>query len=159
MNSVDLFKDDRICTQCQHNADKHHNVVGKDGVLRIFCKDCPRTSMRLMGDEGRENPIPYFIQGPIGPPNPCFEEKPASTRSENFLPLSVKPANALQVKFHGKAWPVDEIEQLRYGDQIRGSLNYKLQLYWDQEGLCPGCGTRIRFDSMEMDRLTAGADD
>ena len=171
MNMNELFKDDHSCVQCQHDVDKHTVAVGTDSVRRLFCESCPLSTIRVMGDEGVENPIPFFIEGPIGAPDPCFEEKHASRKRENFLPRSPGPYSAHQITLHGKGeridcesrfsgtdWRVNEIEELGLGDEVRRNLVYKLQLYWDQEGLCPGCNGRIRFDNMEMDRLTPGSD-
>ena len=145
-------------------------VVGGDTIHRILCKSCPLPTIRIMGDEGTETPIHFFIEGPIGAPDPCFEAKQASKARGNFLPHSPGPIGANQItlngtgqgfncelRFSGTAWRVDEIDQLKSGDDVKGSIVYKLQLYWEQEGLCPGCSGRIRFDNMEMDRLVPGS--
>ena len=164
------FDDEGKCYRCQHGVQEHRHQTGSDGVRRTICISCPPPTIRMMGDEGSENPVPFFIEGPIGVPVPCYEDKNSDERRENFLPRSPGPfgphqitfqarSEGLECEFHfsGTAWRVDEVQQLRPGDEVGGSLLYKLQLYWDQEGLCPGCNGRVRFDNMEMDRLTPGA--
>lgn len=158
MNEDDLFDDSRLCTRCRHPAEAHGAAVGTDEVRRIFCNSCPPTHIRMMGDEGTENPMPFLIEGPIGAPIPCFEQKHVTRPRANFLPRSPGPDGADRVTFHGVDWRVEEIEQLKHGDEVRGNLEYKYQLYADQEGLCPGCAGRIRFDNMEVDRVVPGAD-
>ena len=170
MRGNELFDDEGLCVQCQHDRNDHSRVVGGDTIHRIFCRSCPLPIIRMMGDEGTETPIPFFIEGPIGAPDPCFEAKHASKARGNFLPHSPGPVGANQItpnrtgqgfncelRFSGTAWRVDEIDRLKSGDNVRGNIVYKLQLYWEQEGLCPGCSGRIRFDNMEMDRLVPGS--
>ena len=171
MKTSELFDDEGHCIQCKHVVDEHRNSVGKDDVGRVFCVSCPKPILRMMGDEGTEYPIPFLIEGPFGISDPCFEEKRGRIKRENFLPRSPGRYSAHQFtlrgkgdgvdnefQFSGTAWRIDEIEQLEHGDEIRGNIVYKLQLYWDQKGSCPGCNTYIRFDNMEVDRVVPGSD-
>ena len=140
-------------------------------MRRVLCRTCPPSTIRVMGDEGTENPIPFFIEGPIGAPEPCFEERRTTTKRDNFLPRSPGQHGPHQItlcgncegiestiRFSGTAWHVSEIDRLEHGDDVHSNPVYKLQLYWDQEGSRPGCNGRIRFDNMEMDRLTPGSE-
>ena len=170
MQLKELFDEDQRCIKCQHSVQVHGTATGEDGALRMFCSSCPSSAVRVMGDEGTEFPIPFFIEMSFGSPEPCFEEKPAKRKVENFLPrpsgfdadydITLRFASETgseEIRFSGMVWRIDEIEQLQHGDHVQGNLVYKRQLYWDQEGLCPGCGDRTRFDNMEMDRLIPGS--
>ena len=169
-NRSNLFDDGGCCKRCRCRKEDHGLSQGSDGVRRIVCRGCPLQSMRLMGDEGTQFPIPFFIEGPFGPPHPCFGQNRGSRRMSNFLPRSPGPKGLVQLKLHGKgrgidvglefsgtAWYVDEVDHLEYGDDVHDNLVYKHQLYWDQNGLCAGCRRLIWFDNMELDRITAGA--
>ena len=166
----DIFDDSGLCTRCGHEVDSHSLSIGTDNVPRVFCDTCPWPSIRLMGDEGTDTPMPFFITLPVGTPDPCFGRK-AAPPAENILPQSPRSGTAHQftlqptgpgqttgITFTGTAWRADEVDSLQDGDNVAGSLVYKLQLYWDQEGICPGCHRRMHFDIMEMDRLVAGSD-
>ena len=170
MRTDDLFDTSGLCIRCRHESRNHARITGHDGAHRTICRCCPPSTIRVMGDEGTENPIPFFIEGPFGSPIPCRQEHQASTRRENALPHSPGPYGPHQitfrargeesehdVQFSGTAWSVDEVQRLKHGDEVRGNIVYKLQLYWNQEGMCPGCDGRIRLDNMEMDRLVPGA--
>ena len=171
MKENELFDEEGLCVRCQHNRDVHDRVVGGDKIHRIFCRNCPLPIIRIMGDEGTETPIPFFIEGPIGAPDPCFEARQGGKARENFLPHSPGPVGANQItlngtgqgfnyelRFSGTAWRVDEIDQLKPCDDIKGNIVYKLHLYWEQEGRCAGCSWLIRFDNMEMDRKVPGSE-
>ena len=164
-----VFERHGLCKRCQHDHAVHHASMGADGVRRLFCGVCPLTTIRMMGDEGTEYPIPFFIEGPLGPPEPCFEGRTVRRKLQNvhLLPRSPGPHGAFHftlqamdddgAQFSGTAWRVDEIERLKPGDDVRRNLVYKHQLYWDQEGLCRECPARMRFDNSEMDRLVPGS--
>ena len=170
MKENELFNKEGLCVLCQHARDEHSRVVGGDTIHRIFCGSCPLPIIRMMRDEGIETPTPFFIEGPFGAPDPCFEARKGSKTRGNFLPHSPGPVGANQItlngtgqgfhcelRFSGTAWRVDEIQQLNAGDDVQGNIVYKLQLYWDQEGRCLGCSGRMRFDNMEMDRKVPGS--
>lgn len=161
------------CVRCEHYPSEHWLVKGGDDVHRVFCINCPHPRIRLMGDQGTANPIPFFIEFP-GTPSMCFEERQVSKRIDNFLPLSPSkpgeepskeassvlrfgPEGEEEFVFTGIAWQVEEFEQLKHGDAA--DLNrYKLHLYWVQEGRCAGCKRYIHFDNMEVDRIIPGRD-
>lgn len=163
----DIFDDGGLCTRCGHEVESHGQSIGEDNVLRVFCGACPLHLIRLMGDEGTETPIPFFIEFRAGTPDPCYGRR-AAGRAENILPRSPGPHADHQltlsapgddgITFTGTAWRADEVDNLQHGDDVGRNLVYKLQLYWNQEGMCPGCRRRIHFDIKEMDRLVAGAD-
>jgi hypothetical protein len=124
----------------------------------------------MIGDEGVENAVPFFLEMPVGSPDPCFEQRPLRQDRQNFVPRSpgdigdyhvelsaTDETSTETIKLTGAVWRVDEVESLEEGSDVEGDIVYKLQLYWDQEGLCPGCRGRFRFDNMEMDRVVPGA--
>ena len=162
--------DDGLCVRCGHEVGSHGQSVGSDNVLRVFCDACPLPSIRLMGDEGDDTPIPFFIELPVGTPDPCYGRKraratdnilprsPGSRAGHHFTLRATVPGETTEVTFSGTAWRADEIDCLKHGDDVAGNLDYKRQLYWDQEGICPGCCRRTHFDIMEVDRLVAGSD-
>ena len=126
---------------------------------------------RVVGDEGLENPMPFFIEFPFGSPIPCFETHPLWRNRQNVVPRSPGDVGDIQMvlstsddmstdvfRLTGTDWPVDEIESLKADCDVERDIVYKLQLYSDQEGLCPGCRGRFRFDNLEMDRVVPGAE-
>ena len=167
----ELFDDGALCVRCRHPKGAHGGLTGNDGVRRVFCLSCPLTAIRVMGDEGSDFPIPFLIEGPFDPPDPCFEERPTNRKLVNFLPRSpgtqggveftlraTGGGDGCEIRFIGSPWRVDEIEQLKPGDYVRCNLAYKHQLYWDQSARCAGCHRPIWFDNIELDRVTPGAD-
>ena len=165
----DLFDGEGLCVQCKHIKTVHIHSKANDRVPWVYCLSCPLSSIRMMGDEGTDFPIPFLIEGPLGPPTPCLEGTDAASKLANLLPRSPGDSGAVQftlrgrgegvdceLQFSGTVWRVDEVDQLRDGDDVRDNLVYKHQLYWDQGGRCTGCHRLIWFDNMEMDRLTPG---
>ena len=169
--SVDIngvFDNKNKCLNCEHCADSHWVTQGTDGNRRIFCRECPQHKTRLMGDEGKTYPMPFFAEMSFGFQEPCFREGSSKIAHENVLPpspqlagpqilrLSSDSTEEEDLTLTGVAWPVSCIESLEPGDEIRHNFHYKCQLYWDQEGFCPGCNELIRFDNMELDRICPG---
>lgn len=170
---IDELFNNGTCVQCKHKTDSHELVVGQDENRRIWCKDCPYPAFRMMGDEGSDlQTIPFFIEASFGPPDPCFEEHPTTRNVTNFLPYSPTGDGDVRMQFTahiegddgakrefqfiGVAWRVAEVDQLKQGDDVKGNLVYKRQLYWDQTGKCVGCKSLTAFHIMEMDRKTPG---
>ena len=168
--SQELFNDGALCVRCRHPKGPHFWLRGSDDVRRVFCSSCPWTTIRVMGDEGSDFPIPFLIEGAFGPPDPCFEERRINRRMENFLPRSPGSRGGVELtlcatgggddfemRFIGSPWRVGEIEQLKPGYDVRKNLAYKHQLYWDQSARCAGCQRPIWFDNIELDRMIPGA--
>ena len=171
MTPKETFDHSGKCLSCGHDMGEHRASRGTDGAVRIYCASCPMPRTRVIGDEGVENAIPFFIEMSFGSPDPCFEERPLRRVRQNLVPRSPGDVGDSQmvlsatdetgtdtIRLTGTAWRVNETEGLKVGCDVEGSIVYKLQLYWDQEGLCPGCRGRFRFDNMEMDRVVPGAD-
>lgn len=159
------------CIRCCHLPSEHNLAKGGDGIKRIFCRSCPQTRTMLMGDEGLDGPVPYFIEGPLSK-RPCFEERQSAGGDDNFLPLSpstqgivtftltaTTPEGEEDCSFTwtGLSWFPDDFERLVDGDRVdKNSREFKLHLYWLQEGRCVGCQRVIYFDHMEVDRIVPG---
>ncbi len=155
-----------VCAQCRHVVKEHRSVTDGNNVRRIYCTSCPRRMIRMMGDENNGQPTPFLVEGPLGPPKPCYEEKPENRKRENFLPLSPASNSEIsfelgieggsadeRIRFTGISWYVEEVENLRPGDYVKNNLVYKYQLYADQEYKCRGCNRMLPFDNIEMDRV------
>ena len=158
------------CIICEHGVTEHTLLKGGDDVNRVFCRNCSLNTMRLMGDEGIDTPMPFFVEAPTWN-EPCFLERGPSGKMGNFLPLSPGDENSnnlaylclraegggesSEIRLTGVAWHSDEFERLRPGDEV-DVPRYKLHLYWVQEGRCLGCHRLIAFDLMEVDRITPG---
>ena len=161
------------CIECSHPSAEHRIIAGGDNIYRVFCRICPPSRTRLMGDEGLYGPVPYFIEGPLSQV-PCFEEQKEAGKVDNFLPLSPSSqgvttftlkamtpdgGEADPITFAGLSWHPQEFERLAVGDEIdRGSQGYKLQLYWSQEGRCAACLRLTYFDQIEVDRIIPSDD-
>ena len=99
--------------------------------------------------------MPVLIEMSFGAPLPCLEEGKPSSKVENFLLRSTSTHEDGGLQFEGVGWRV--AEQPEPGTDVRGSVAYKFQLYFEQDGQCAGCREYVRFDILEMDRVTPGA--
>ena len=169
MTTPGIFDVESRCGRCQHPAQTHYDAIGGDKVHRIFCAECPPDRVRMVGDEGVDYPMPFFVEGRIGA-DPCFEKKRTSGKWENFLPPSPgRDGTQLAIWVHdqenddgirlsGRSWRTTAIENIGPDEDVRHNIEYKLHLYWEQEGKCKACQRTIWFDHMEMDRLMPGAE-
>ena len=159
------------CVECKHPPGEHRITKGGDGIMRVFCGSCPPSRTVLMGDECTYGPVPFFIEGPFST-IACFQDRQATTKGDNFLPLSPSSQGTTtftlqgtrpdgkktsEIKFTGLSWQPGEFECLLEGDAVnRHSQKYRLHLYWLQEGRCAGCQRTTYFDHMEIDRIVPG---
>ena len=168
MKVAQLFDNKDVCVRCGHVRKAHHQSRGSDNVDRVFCAQCPPVVMRMVGEEGIDQPTPFFLEGPVGS-DPCYQERQAIRNWDNFLRASPNDygtefaiwergsdANS-GIRLTGESWRVDEIERIGTTEDVRRNIVYKYHLYWEQEGRCTGCNRVTWFDHMEMDRLTPGS--
>lgn len=113
--------------------------------------------MRLPGDEGVYSAMPFFVEGPPGPPTPCFEDKPSRVKMRNYLPISPTLQHDGSIRFSGVAFAIRDLEKFHYDNDVRGDYSYKAVLWCEQEGRCNGCRDWKRFEDLEMDRIEPGA--
>ena len=152
-----LFDHDGLCVKCGHFFGEHRQPRGSDGVGRIICGRCPLKFGRLSGDEGEYSPMPFFIEGPILAPDPCFEQRPLRAIKPRSLPRSPGPQSDGGIKFRGYALTTDAFSQFESGHNVRNDRTYKFVLYCEQEGRCAGCGDWVRYENLEMDRISPGS--
>lgn len=157
MNINNLLGGGRYCHACNHPVVQHGFAAGTDGGVRIYCRACPLTLMRLLGDEGVYSAMPFFVEGPLGPPAPCFEDKSARVKMRNYLSVSPTLQHDGSIRFSGVAFAIRDLEKFHYGANVRGDHSYKAVLWWEQEGRCNGCRDYKRFEDLEMDRIDPGA--
>ena len=148
MSSRTPYDSNRNCVLCGHNADKHTNLIGRDGILRVFCNCCPPRPTRMIGDEGTTTPMPFFIEFPMI--HPCWERR--TTALGNFLPPSLGPLSDSSIAFNGASWLANPSERRGLGDQVDPTA-FKYDLYFEQEGICAGCGRIQSFDIIEVDHI------
>ena len=156
MDKQDLLGGGRYCYACNHPVAQHGFSAGTDGGVRIYCRDCPLTRIRLIGDEGVYSAMPFFVEAPW-PPVPCFEDKPVRGQMKNYLRVCPTVQNDGSLRFRGVAFAVHNLEKISHGDAVHGDHSYKAVLYWEQEGRCNGCRDWKRFEDLEMDRIDPGA--